>query len=255
MLLKRLKHPIERAIDRCLPLREFERLQWQGPAAVSFVFDDGFAEDFEYGVKVLDEFGVKGVFAPSSDLVGSKGYLSASALREMALGGHEIASHMDSHTALWNRPAEQLPQALIRSRDELSLMVGKQVDCLVYPYGANTRRIRAEATQVYGSAFTTWTGLNAGVFNRYAIRRFAFGSHTKPGEDRLEHYLTLLQSARQANAWLVFMLHTHAPAHDAYQSDCLRRVIAQALESGVAVMTARDALQRSSINIEMVPAK
>ncbi|WP_197418097.1 polysaccharide deacetylase family protein [Paucibacter sp. KCTC 42545] len=229
-------------MDRLLPRREFERCQWGGRAAVSFVFDDGYSADIEYGVKPLDEFGVKGVFAPCSNLVGAAGFLSADELRYMSERGHEIASHMDSHTALWDRKSGSVHRGMVSAKENLRNTIGVPVDCLVYPYGANTRELRVEAAKVYRSGFTTWEGLNVGCFNRYAVRRIAFGSHTRPGENRLEHYLKLVHLAQLTGAWLVFMLHPQESAHDAYQDNCLRRVIEDILKRNMPVLTAHSAL-------------
>lgn len=246
MQIKRLRHPIHRFVCRTLPLRGFELARWQDKAAMTFVFDDGCAQDLKKGIKILDEFGVKGVFAPISNLVGESGYLSASELHDIVTRGHEVASHMDWHTALWDRPSLQIQSSLLESQSKLSLMTGKSVNCLVYPYGANTRSIRQDVSEVYGAAFTTWTGLNVGNFNRYAIRRFPFGSFCRPGKNSLESYRDLLRMASKKSAWLVFMLHTNSPAHDDYQTNCLRRIIFEALSSGILISTASEALHRNS---------
>jgi peptidoglycan/xylan/chitin deacetylase (PgdA/CDA1 family) len=242
MIPSRLKHPLARLADRWLGLRSFERGQWRYGPAVSFVFDDGYATDLGHGARLLESFGVRGVFAPTVGSLGTPGHLSVGKLREIADAGHEIASHMDVHLPLWDRRITDVREALPHAKAILSEMAGSPVDTLVYPHGANTRRLRYEAARVYASGVGTWVGMNGRPFNRYAIRRHPLGSYTKRGRNRLQDYLGLLEKAREGETWLVFMLHSGAAENDVYQSDCLARVIERSLSAGLRILTVRDAM-------------
>jgi peptidoglycan/xylan/chitin deacetylase (PgdA/CDA1 family) len=242
----RVQHHLARAGAAILPLREFELCHWRRGPALSIVCDDGCASDLREVVPLLDRMGLPGCFAPVSGLVGLDGHMKATELRALARSGHEIASHSDVHRPLTARAPGELKIGLARARDALSEIVQQPVTTLVYPYGNNGRLVRSLASASYDCGITTWTGMQHGSFNRFAIRRVPFGSYCRPGQDTWTWFERLLLQATSQGSWLLLMLHTAAPAHDLKQSMLLERLLRFAVESGVPVVTVRDALSTAT---------
>lgn len=241
-MLRRLQHHVLRLEERALPYRAFEREAWSGGPVISISCDDGVATDLEKIIPALDEFNVKASFAVCSQLIDTPGYLTRKDLAALSRAGHEAASHMDVHVPVTSRPPNEVGLAMLHSKDAIQSMTNTMPTSLVYPYGLNDRKVRSRAHQHFACGVTTWLGINNGIFNRYAIRRVPFGSFTKPGHNQFRHYERTLQAAIDGQAWLVWMIHSASQDHDAYQTECLRRLIDRALSAGAQIRPIREAL-------------
>jgi len=223
--------------DQLLPRRRFEAAQWSGRSALTLIFDDGRQSDIDRIVPILDAARVKGVFAPTTELLGTKGYFDPADLRNLAGAGHEVASHLDRHIPLIDRVHEDAEIGLRRSRDVLEDIVGLTIESVVYPFGANNRSVRATAAQVYRIGFSAWPGTTCGRFNRFAVRRIALGSFMPPGRDTDDYFESAMTRAAEDGRWLVLMVHSDA-ATDAEQHDAsLFRLLEFAAEIGWPVRT------------------
>jgi peptidoglycan/xylan/chitin deacetylase (PgdA/CDA1 family) len=237
----KLQHRLARCNDDWFGPRAFEATRWFGTPVMSIVCDDGPCTDLDKVVPVLAERRVRAVFAPVADQIGARGQMSATELRALVDAGHEVASHMDRHVPLHTRPAFEWSAAFGSSRARLEDACGADVTSLVYPFGHSSLAIRRIASRHFECALTTWQGINAGVLNRYAIRRHALGSHVPRHERHIAAYRLLLDQTAARSGWLVWMLHSAHPAHDTVQTQCLRQVIELAAERGIKVLTVKDA--------------
>ena len=241
-LSDRYVRALARIGEHCLPRRPFERAWWSGVACITLIFDDGPETDMQAGVEVLNDAGVKGVFAPIASLVGQTGYLNAASLCSIAASGHEIASHASSHERLTEHDKSTLEAELRDSRLRLEGWVQQPVRSLVYPYGNHSRLVRAATARHYDTGFTSWHGVTQGCFNRFAVRRIPFGSYCKPGEDSSAFFANLMSRCLFDRSWLVLMIHTAVAAHDKRQTSSLRKLLRDAAASKLPVVTATQAL-------------
>jgi peptidoglycan/xylan/chitin deacetylase (PgdA/CDA1 family) len=239
-IAKRLPaHGRDRAEELLLGRRDFERLEIDGPSALTVICDDGQVRDLDV-VRVLERHGVRGVFAVSPQLIGQPGFLSYAQLRAIRDAGHEIAFHGTTHDAFTSFPdVASLSDACIAGVERLR-SEGFEVRTLVYPYGRNDRRVRAAAAPLFRCAFTTWFGTNARHANRYAIRRVPFGAYVGKLPGTLAWYRSIIDEAARASAWPALMLHPAGPGHTPSHDEMLSQLLDYARERGLRVKTAED---------------
>jgi len=237
-IVKRLPaHGRDRAEEFLLPRRSFERLQLPRESAFTVVCDDGEMKDLDV-VEVLEQQGVKGVFAVSPDLIGRPGFLGYEDLRQIRAAGHEIAFHGTTHDPFTGfSDAAALQGAVAEGMARLAAGGLGTPGTLIYPYGRHDRRVRAAVAPTFGSAFTTWFGINRGEVNRYGIRRIPFGAYTGKLPATEAWYRGLLEQCAGGSCWPTLMLHPSAEGHDASHNALLKRLVEHARESGIAVRT------------------
>ena len=230
-------HGRDRAEAWLLPLRAFERLQLPKSPALTIICDDGELKDLDV-VEVLERHGAKGVFAVSPALIGQSGFLGYDELRRIRAGGHEIAFHGTTHDPFTGfASAQALQAAIAEGMARLNAEGLGRPSTLIYPFGRHNRWVRAAVAGTFDSAFTTWFGLNAGLVNRYGIRRVPFGAYVGKLPGTEAWYRGLLDQCAAQSGWLALMLHPSGEGHTEAHNALLGRLIEYARERGVAVRT------------------
>ena len=159
-----------------------------GRCRVMITFDDGFRDVYEHAFPVLAERRIPAVVFPVVGDIGKSGVvwaenkdkspqalLSESQIRTMDAGGIEFGSHLWEHRKASRLSPEELKDQLVRSRDRLAQITGRQVLSMAYPYGDYSPEVLAEtAVAGYRYAVTTEEGSNLDVallkLRRYAIK-------------------------------------------------------------------------------------
>jgi len=216
-------------------------------AALTVMCDDGACADLDV-VDVLTQAGVRGVFAVSPDLVGRSGFLNFAQLAQVRDAGHEIAFHGTTHEPFTDlRRKGDLPAAI---RDGMKRLADEGLfpTTLIYPCGANDRRVRALVAPLFDCAFTTWYGQNDRVTNRYAIRRMAFGAYAGRSTFDEAAYRRCIERAAASTCWPTWMLHPGAGGHTREHNVMLARLLTHAREVGVPVRTARQHLAEATVH-------
>jgi len=230
-------HAKDRVEEAVLGLREFERISTPSESALTIVCDDGELKDLDV-VDVLNQRGVKGVFAVSPDLIGRPGFLSYEQLRAIRTAGHEVAFHGTTHDRF---TAYVDSRRLLESvRDGMRRLHAEGLgvpSTLIYPFGSNNRAVRKAVATVFDCAFTTWFGLNERKCNRFAIRRVPFGAYTGRLPATEAWYRALLDRSAAGSCWPTLMLHPSGPGHDKAHDVMLGRLIDHAQERGIPVRT------------------
>jgi peptidoglycan/xylan/chitin deacetylase (PgdA/CDA1 family) len=254
---QKLGAPWSRVEERLWGLREFERLDAPSTAALTVICDDGQIEDLAVA-DVLSQAGMRGVFAVSPDLIGRRGFMNYTLLRQVRDAGHEIAFHGTTHEPFTRRPAERLLEDIFVGIAQLA-DEGLATTTLVYPYGSNNRRVRALVAPAFDCAFTTWMGFNQRMTNRYALRRIPFGAFAGRRPPPEAWYRQCIQRAAAGDCWPAFMLHPGQRAHRPEHNRMLGRLLEHARQCGVGVRTARqhlaDAGLRARDTAQPMPAQ
>jgi len=100
------------------------------PKPVVITFDDGFANEYQYAVPVLQADGLTATFLPCSGLIGEKNgeerYMPASQLADLASGGFWVEDHTyNDGTVLWGQSSATI-QALAGNTAQVLEQITKQ---------------------------------------------------------------------------------------------------------------------------------
>ena len=132
-----------------------------GPPGAIITFDDGHESNHRLAFPALRAAGMSADFFVNPAQVGTPGFASWSALREMAEGGMSIQSHgLDHRHYLTELSPVQLRDELKRARQEIEDHVGQPVTLLAPPGGRCPPRLADVAQEVgYSHVFSSRPGL------------------------------------------------------------------------------------------------
>jgi peptidoglycan/xylan/chitin deacetylase (PgdA/CDA1 family) len=110
-------------------------------------FDDGGASAL-WVATALERYGWKGSFFIVTSRIGTKGFLEAGAVQELATRGHVVGSHTETHPTYLAR----LDDAVIarewrRSRDTLETLLGAAPEAAAVPGGSVSAAVVREASR------------------------------------------------------------------------------------------------------------
>ena len=140
---------------------------WRGVACVTF--DDGYRDNIEVALPVLEAFGVPATFFLVPSLLGATfraGHPVMSALqaRELLALGHEIGAHSLTHPRLTQVGDEQAQREIAGSKARLEDLLGVEVRAFAYPKGDHDGRVRA---LVAASGYRVAATVREGLVDRY----------------------------------------------------------------------------------------
>ena len=166
---------------------------------VALTFDDGNASDHAEALPALVRRGLKAAFFVSPALVGEKGYLAWSQLRELADAGMTVGAHGLDHTPLSTLGDDDVRRQLRECRRLMQDRLGRRPDYLSLPGGAGGSRVVAMALQegfrlVADSVpRRSYPARRGGALPRFAVR----GADTREGFRSLveQDTLTLFRSS------------------------------------------------------------
>jgi peptidoglycan/xylan/chitin deacetylase (PgdA/CDA1 family) len=143
--------------------------QWALPAKpVAITFDDGNKDNFTVAFPILRAHGFVATFFVITGFVGNRLSVTWDDLRTMQAAGMAIESHTFDHKDLRAVDAATLRQELVRSRNSITLQLGRAPVALCYPGGKYDQTVIA-AVQAAGylMAVTTDPGMNLEAASRY----------------------------------------------------------------------------------------
>lgn len=146
-----------------LTLAEFASvLQRKRPSPahpVLLTFDDGYANNAEVALPILQGHGFPATLFVSTSLIHTLGYLTWPQIKELSAAGWDIASHTMTHPHLPKLSKKEQREEILQARALIEQELGKPADSFAYPYGEYNRatlKILKQAKFRY--AFTTKEG-------------------------------------------------------------------------------------------------
>jgi peptidoglycan/xylan/chitin deacetylase (PgdA/CDA1 family) len=155
---------------------------------LSITFDDGYRDNFEVAVPILQELALPATFFVTSEFIGSDhvpewdrkfliqpGWMDWDQLRQMTAAGFEIGGHTVSHIDMGVAANGVIQRELSQSKARLELELGRQVDLFAYPYGGRTN-IREQALDLvrdsgFISCLSCCGGTNPPIADPFRLNR------------------------------------------------------------------------------------
>lgn len=167
----------------------------QSHPLIAVTFDDGYLDNYENAVPILNNYKIPATFFVSTGMIGSDngfphdldklGYalpnMSWDHLREMSDMGFQIGSHTVSHLNCATSPRDKVWEELVTSKTAITEQLGIRNVPFAYPFGGRDD-IDEEAVALvkragYSSCFSAFGGYVGSEMNRYDIPRVGISSN------------------------------------------------------------------------------
>jgi peptidoglycan/xylan/chitin deacetylase (PgdA/CDA1 family) len=218
---------------KTLPLRE-------GPAIVSFTFDDVPSSACETGARILERHGVRGTFYVAGGGCGAPSPVgtlaSAEQIRKIWKSGHEIGCHTYSHPNVSRISLDELGNELDRNREFLRTIDSAIVPRdFAYPYGEMSIRSKRRLEGSFDSCRSVHPGINNRVADLGSLKAWPLES---AAVDRAK-IASLIAETVQKNGWLIFYSHdvSDKPSTYGVTPDLLEWAVISAKKAGCIVAT------------------
>ncbi|MCL6443034.1 MAG: polysaccharide deacetylase family protein [Alicyclobacillus sp.] len=131
------------ALDPAVLSAKPEAWQPETPS-VLITFDDGYRDNVEYALPILERFGVKALFFVITGKIGQsldrerdpwKEYMTWDELRDIQKAGHMIGAHTVSHPKLHELSVKDAQRETEQSILEIGRQIGVNPVHFAYPYG------------------------------------------------------------------------------------------------------------------------
>jgi len=119
--------------------------------SVTFTFDDGFADNVETALPLLQRYNAKGIFFITAGKLGTTDengrYMTAEQVCKLVDAGMEIGSHTMTHPRLHKLPLDEARRELLESKTLLESITNQPVRYLAYPSGSLNLEVAAITRQ------------------------------------------------------------------------------------------------------------
>jgi peptidoglycan/xylan/chitin deacetylase (PgdA/CDA1 family) len=154
--------------------------------SVLVTFDDAYADLDENALPILKEHEIPAtIFVVTSQIGGtnvwdkSRGWahsfplLSKERIQYWASHGMEFGAHSHTHADLRTISQPALEEEVLRSKNEVELILERPIISFAYPFGAYNESVRNVVSESFELAFTSNRGVNKKLTDRYQLRRTA----------------------------------------------------------------------------------
>lgn len=149
-------------------------------------FDDGYRDFYDDVFPILKKNSVKAVAYIVPGFLDHLNYMYWNQVKEISQSNLiEIGAHSVHHLSLDRLSEKDAYDEIIDSKIVLELSLGRQITTFAYPYGHFTdQTIKLVKTAGFTSAFTTISGTNSNIDDKFTLKRIHPG--TRIGEDLLK---------------------------------------------------------------------
>ena len=136
---------------------------------IVLTFDDGWKNQYTYGLPILEKYGFTGTFGIITENMG-KSKMTWDDIKNLNLKGFEIASHSVTHPFLTMISDKQLVNEITLSKKTLEEKIGKTIKTFIYPYykdNANAMKVVKDAGYIGASA--GWGKFNNTIEHIYEL--------------------------------------------------------------------------------------
>ncbi len=186
--------------------------------AVSITFDDGYADNREVALPLLERHRYSATFFVATAFMGTglrldryRGccdrdrMLGWDEVRELAARGHTIGGHGRHHRELGRATPPELHEELTGCADDIQRETGTRPRLFCYPRGSESPQVRkATAAAGYAAACTVKPGPNASGVDPFGLFRTEVAGHDELAdfrfklEGRFDGWHRLLQASRRS---------------------------------------------------------
>ncbi len=143
-------------------------------------FDDGYRDNYEIALPVLDQCGIKATFFIATGSLGGAfrtfaggvATMTRDQVRELAKLGHEVGAHTVNHPKLTQVSRETASEEIGQSKAFLEQLLGTHIDSFAYPKGDCDQEVKELVQQAgFAQAVTIREGLVDGESDWLALPR------------------------------------------------------------------------------------
>lgn len=165
---------------------------------VVLTFDDGYMDNYEYALPVLQKYDLTASVFVVAGWVGREcGWrkedkrtvrlMNWQQLKEWQNAGNEVGAHTLQHPHLSQLSETTIREELAGSKQLLEEKLQTEISILCYPYGDFDRRVQQIARQVgFSAALAIFDGVSLGADDCYAIPRLGISSRLGQLEFKLK---------------------------------------------------------------------
>ncbi len=226
---------------------------------VSFTFDDGAAEIYQYALPLLEKYNIKStqylVTRPIFQDYNAY-YINRQQLKAFIDANQEIGSHTASHKHLADSSSTEIHDELMTAQEDFYRLLGHTTSTLATPYGEYDARVIAQSKKYYCGHRSTDSGYNSpDNFDLYNIRVQNVYIDT-PVED----IYGWISFAQEHKVWLVLVFHEigYGQGHYNYTPEDLDKVLNFTQHTQIKTATMSEGIlmmQKSQIRQHLVQPK
>jgi peptidoglycan/xylan/chitin deacetylase (PgdA/CDA1 family) len=150
--------------------------------SIVLTFDDGYEDFYTYALPLLQKYRVKATYYVINNLIGKKGYITETQLKEIRDSGLvEIGAHTMNHVYLKGMSKEAQRREILESKEGLEKMLGIRVSTFAYPFGAfDDNAISVVKEGLFSAAVSVIPGNVHSQNERYFLYRIRAGGFQGP---------------------------------------------------------------------------
>lgn len=207
---------------------------------ISFSFDDFPSSAVHTGMKILDDFGIKGTFYTSLGLQDKIEYdkemFSEKELLSVFKNGHEIGCHTFDHIDCSKSKKTTIQEAMDKNVRGLKERLHEvNISSFAYPKGRARLLAKGLTGSRYVSSRTTKPGINYHGDDANLLKAFSIYSRNFD----LDKYRSIINKTIKTGGWLIFYTHDveDSPSDFGCRPEELIALIKLAIESKALILT------------------
>tara|TARA_B100000686_G_C16775990_1_gene968499 strand:- start:1683 stop:2393 length:711 start_codon:yes stop_codon:yes gene_type:complete len=168
---------------------DLNKLDEKNKKNIIITFDDGYKDNFLKALPLLKKYNYTAICYIVTSLIGKNNYwdnnkkeyskkelMSESDIVEWTKNGMEIGSHSHNHDNLTTLNNNEICDDLIKSKDKLENIIGKNIYSFSYPFGRINHHVYNNVKKIYKNAVTiNRSRYNTLLHDKFLIPRIDMG--------------------------------------------------------------------------------